>query len=157
MGPHSYNRITEKPVPSIGKGTANLGVGSSEPTRQRVGGGDAPLQTPLTSVPNYSDHLYVSPQRFIPGTRAHRLLAPPLGAESADPPSPVAPTPKAGVTPSVSEASPSPSLEGGTPNTHTGVLGAQEEKKIHRFLLEASINFFLWITPTVPPTTYFML
>jgi len=66
---HSDNRITENEPPSIGKGTANLGVGSSEPTRQRVRRGDRPLQTPRLAVPS----------SIIP-----------LGVESQEPVSPVA-------------------------------------------------------------------
>jgi len=87
---HSGNRIPENGPPSIGNGTDVSGVGSSEPTRQRVRRGDEPLQTPETSVPDFHNPLYVSPQRFIPGTKAHRLLPPPLGAESSEPVSPVA-------------------------------------------------------------------
>jgi len=140
---HSDNSIPENLPPSIGKGTDVNGVGSSEPIRPRARGGDAPLQTPLTSVPNYSSRLYVSPQRFVPGTKAHRLLPPPLGAESADPPSSVAPTPKAEVTPSVSEASPSPSLESSTHNAHTHptggcvlcVRGEKEKKSPPKFIV----------------------
>jgi len=69
VGKHSNNRITENVLQSIGKGTDVLGVGSSDPTRQRVRRGDEPLQTPRTPVPS---------------------LWSAMGAESSDPASPVA-------------------------------------------------------------------
>jgi len=65
---HSGNSIPEKPVSSIGKGTDVSGVWSGRSprlTRCRVG---SPHPTPETSVPNYSDRHYISPQRFDPTT-----------------------------------------------------------------------------------------
>jgi len=83
---HSYNRITEKPVSSISKGTDVSGVGSSEPARQRVRRGDEPLQTPEASVPSCCPAI-------------------PLGAESQEPVSPVAPDAVGGGHSERSEAS----------------------------------------------------
>jgi len=77
-----------------------------------------PLRTPSTPVPNYSDHLYISPQRFLPGTKAHRLLPPLLGVESLEPLAPVAPDAVGGGHSDRREAS--PSLEPGYAQcTHT--------------------------------------
>jgi len=61
--------------------------------KKPAGGQAEPLQAPEADVPNYSVHHYVSPQRFNPTTKAHRLLPPPLGVESLEPPSPVAQAP----------------------------------------------------------------
>jgi len=97
VGPHSYNRITEKPVSSIGNGTDVSGVGSSEPTRQRVRRGDRPLRTPEAPVPSCCPAI-------------------PLGVESQEPVSPVASAAEGGGHSDRREAS--PSLVGGTPNAH---------------------------------------
>jgi len=109
----SYNRITENALQSIGEGTGVLGVGSSEPTRQRVRRGDEPLQTPRTSVPSCYLPLYIiatDAKGFPVGRR-------PLGAESSEPASPVATAPKAADHSDRREAS--PSLESSGPNPHT--------------------------------------
>ena len=111
---HSDNRITEKPVSSISKGTGVNGVGSSEPTRQRVRRGDEPLQTPLTPVPSCCLPLYIitTDSKGLPVGRRN------LGAESSEPVSPVAQaTPKAEPHSERSEAS--PSLDLSRPNAHT--------------------------------------
>jgi len=124
----SFEIIPENDPPSIGKGTDVNGVGSSEPIRQRVRRGDEPLQTPLTSVPSCFLPLYIiaTDARGLPFGRRS------LGAESSEPAAPVAPTPQAEVTPSVSEASPSPSLEPGYAQcTHTpqGVVHCASKKE----------------------------
>jgi len=107
---HSDNRITENVLQSIVKGTGVLGVGSSEPTRQRVRPGDEPLQTPRTPVP--SCYIIATDARGLP------VLRKSLGVESSDPASPVATTaPKAADHSDRREAS--PSLESSTPNAHT--------------------------------------
>jgi len=141
----SYNRITEKPAPSIGKGTDVNGVGSSEPTRQRVRRGDEPLQTPLTSVPAFHDPLYVSPKRFIPGTKAHRLLPPPLGAESSEPASPVASGAPAGSGAHSDRREASPSPEGARHYAQIRAISSttseeekQKREKNHRKNLESA-------------------
>jgi len=131
---HSHNRIPENPPPSIGKGTRVDGVRGSVRIRQRVRRGDRPLQTPSTLVPNYSNHLYVSPQRFTPGTKAYRLLPPPLGAESLEPALPVASGAPEGSGAHSDRREASPSLVGGTHSTHTHptggcVLCVEKEKK----------------------------
>jgi len=112
---HSGNRIPEKPVSSIGKGTGVDGVRVVSEPGSRVRGGDESLRTPSTPVPNHSDRHYQSPQRYIPGTKAHRLM--PLGVESLEPPAPVTPD-AAGGGHSDPAGAASPSLVGGTPNAH---------------------------------------
>jgi len=109
----SYNRITEKPVSSIGKGTDVSGVGSSKPTRQRVRRGDEPLQTPLTSVPACFLPLYIiaTDARGLPVGRK------PLGAESSEPASPVATT-APGAAEHSDRREASPSLESSKPSAH---------------------------------------
>jgi len=94
---HSAVRIPEKPLQSIGSGTGVSGVGSSEPTRQRVRRGDRPLRTPETPVPSCCSAIS-------------------LGAESQEPVSPVAPDAEGGGHSDRREAF--PSLVGGTPNAH---------------------------------------
>jgi len=110
----SYNRITENLLRSIGTGTDVLGVGSSEPTLQRVRRGDEPLQTPRAPVPFCYLPLYIiaTDAKGLPVGRK------PLGAESSEPASPVATTaPEAADHSERSEAS--PSLESSGPNPHT--------------------------------------
>jgi len=129
---HSSNRITEKPVSSISKGTRVAGVRGSVRIRQRVRRGDRPLQTPSTLVPNYSNHLYVSPQRFTPGTKAHRLLPPPLGAESLEPALPVASGAPEGSGAHSDQREASPSLEpryAQCTHTRQGVVLCVQEKE----------------------------
>jgi len=74
--------------------------------------------SPLFVSSSWLDKDYVSPQRFTLGTKANRVLPPPLGVESSEPASSVATT-----SPEVAEHSErseaSPSLVGGTPSTHT--------------------------------------
>jgi len=73
---------------------------------------------PLFVSSPWLDKDYVSPQRFTLGTKANRVLPPPLGVESSEPASPVATT-----SPEVAEHSErseaSPSLEPSTLNAHT--------------------------------------
>jgi len=97
----SYNRITENELPSMGKGTDVSGVGSSDPTRQRVRCGDEPLQTPLAPVPACYLPCYIvatDARGYLPcyiiATDARGLPVgrKPLGAESSEPASPVATT-----------------------------------------------------------------
>jgi len=74
--------------------------------------------SPLFVSSPWLDKDYVSPQRFALGTKANRVLPPPLGVERAEPASPVATT-----SPEVAEHSErseaSPSLVGSTPSAHT--------------------------------------
>jgi len=120
---HSGNRIPEKPVSSIGKGTGVNGVGRGNPTRQRVRRGDEPLQTPLTPVPSGYLPLYIiaTDARGLPFGRKS------LGAESSEPAAPVATTsPKAAELPRPVGAA-SPSLEPSKRSAHT--LGERSQKK----------------------------
>jgi len=114
VGLHSYSRITENLLQSIGNGSADNGVGSSEPTRQRVRRGDEPLQTPLSADPSYSLPLFIiaTDAKGLPVGRK------PLGAESSEPASPVATTAPKAADHSDRRAA-SPSLESSTPNPHT--------------------------------------
>jgi len=109
----SYNRITENVLQSIGKGTGVLGVGSSEPARQRVRRGDEPLQTPRAPVPFCHLPLYI----IATDAKGLPVLRKSLGAESSEPASPVATAPKAADHSDRREAS--PSLESSKPNAHT--------------------------------------
>jgi len=191
---HSDNRIPENGPQSIGKGTDVSGVGSSEPARPWVGGGDKPLptpeapvpsccpwsrlpllycgchcwngspssyiiadarglpfagkkpaggqaeplQTPEADVPNYSVHHYVSPQRFDPTTKAHRLLPPPLGAESLEPPPPTAPAAEGGGHSDLREAFPYAHIEAISNTTSEEEKEKREKReKKHRKNLES--------------------
>jgi len=142
---HSGLIVPEKPVSSIGKGTGVNGVGSSEPTRQRVRRGDRPLQTPLTPVPSCCPWsrfplLYCgchcwngSPPSYIvadaTGLPVGRRN---LGVESQEPASPVAPDTAGGGHSDQREAS--PPLE--VPNFHNSLYVSPQRSipgtKAHR-------------------------
>jgi len=114
VGKHSNNRITENVLQSIGAGTDVLGVGSSEPTRQRVRRGGEPLQTPRAPVPSCYLPLYI----IATDAKGLPVLRKSLGAESSEPASPVATTSPKAADHSDRRAA-SPSLESSRPNPHT--------------------------------------